>query len=87
MTDKVKALIGKRVRVKRGSGGWGTFCNEESAMWCAGNVPVGSTGTIVEDPDRDHMVQIVWDHGQKPKPGYTFGLDRISHELEEIVDG
>lgn len=86
--ERVKALIGKRVRVARGTiveydrpaKGY-----HDTAMWCAGHVPVGSTGTIVDMPDSVCLVQIIWDHGQVPyKEGYAFGLSRIGGELEEI---
>lgn len=85
---RTKALVGKRVRVKRGTikefdrpaKGY-----HETAMWCAGHVPVGSTGTIVDFPTSPCLVQIIWDHGQRPyKSDYVFGLSRIAGELEEI---
>ena len=87
MYERVKALIGKRVRVARGtrvdmrrvSDGYHPWM-----IWCAGNVPVGSEGTIVDDPNSPCLVQVEWDSGQKPAKGYTFGLSSIGYGLEEI---
>ena len=79
MSD-VSHLIGKRVRVTRATIGVDDNC----AWWCAGHVPVGSTGTIIEIPGNKRMGQIKWDHGQQPKTGYVFGIDEIGYELEEV---
>jgi len=89
--DKVKALIGKRVKIVRGTPTGhrtpGAPAYYDVSMWCAGDVPVGSTGTIVDAPSKC-LVQVEWDHGQKPKEGYFFGLSAIrpEHGMEEITD-
>ena len=87
---KAENLIGRRVRVRRGTKVNLARASEgyhDYAIWIAGNVPIGSTGTLVELPDSGHMVQVKWDHDQEPKPGYVFGVTSISNELEEIFDG
>lgn len=90
--EKVKALVGKRIKIVRGTPTGhrtpGAPAYYDVSMWCAGDVPVGSTGTIVDLPGSTCLCQIEWDHGQKPKPGYAFGISAIrpEHGFEEIHD-
>ena len=77
--EDISKLVGKRVRVHRATHGL------EHALWNAGAVAVGSTGTIVDAPV-GVVAQIKWDHGQKPVTGYFFGVSTLDHELEEITD-
>ena len=85
--NRYDKLIGKRVRVHRGTTRNFSRLSEGfhlDAKWIAGDVPVGSTGTIV----KGHLAipEIAWDHGQEPKEGYVFGVSSIRCELEEITD-
>ena len=100
-----KSLVGKRVKVIRGTRDENCLdrngCYKQAtatskrfdySMWIAGNVPVGSTGTIVESPETTgDLCKIIWDHGQEPKDGYVFGVDHRSFwadfpELEIISE-
>jgi len=87
---EILKFIGSRVKVVRGTPktiGWSTKTEYfDHVKWIAGNVPVGSTGTIVEIPDNNVIVQIVWDHGQEPIKGYVFGVMNLGQSLELIED-
>ena len=88
--NEILDLIGSRVKVVRGTPktiGWPTKTEYfDHVKWIAGNVPVGSTGTIVEVPNNNVIVQIVWDHDQLPKSGYVFGVVNFGQTLELIED-
>lgn len=77
--------IGKRVKVIKQTDRCINIVGQPVALWCAGRVPVGSTGTIVVYSDT--MDQIVWDHGQKPKDGYIFGFVSFKHCGLELLKG
>jgi len=77
-----KAEIGMRVKIARGTSN-GEDGALQHAIWIAGEVPAGSTGTVVAG-SLDGTLQIVWDHGPEPKAGYEFGVGRLAFEVEEI---
>lgn len=80
-------LIGRRVKVVRGTikvMGRPSNGYHDCVIWIAGDVPIGSTGRIVDYPESSVLLQIEWDHDQKPKEGYIFGLTMIDDTLELI---
>ena len=91
----MKNIIGKRVIVAKGTrldrciDGNGHYKPEneqttrsEFQMWIAGDVPVGSTGTVIEG---EYMPQIKWDDNRQPKEGYTFGITSLDDSIREIT--
>ncbi len=88
--EKISELEGKRVRLVVGDKGkWfdqkeGRMVNTERSVadWIAGEVPVGTVGTI--RPFTRIVMQIVWD-GIKPKAGYVFGTTDETLKRMEVL--
>lgn len=87
---KVKPVVGMRVRVFQGERNWnGPGKHHINAVWIAGEVPVGTEGTIyvekIDGNEKRPMFAVKFD-GIEPKPGYFFGMsdDNISGSLQVI---
>ena len=78
--EGISQLEGKRVRLLVGDRDYRTKLETDIGQWIAGDVPVGTVGTI--RPFTPILMQIVWD-GITPKVGYVFGAtDKTLQSLE-----
>jgi hypothetical protein len=66
------------MRVELLPGGKNDFAEGKAHLWCAGKVPTGSIGTIVQDaPEYGYYgLHVVWDN-VRPKKGNVFGINTI----------
>ena len=86
----VKPVVGMRVRVFQGEQNYnGPGKHHDKAVWIAGEVPVGTEGTIytenVGGDVKRPMFAVKFD-GIEPKKGYFFGMgdEQIPSSLQVI---
>lgn len=77
---KLQEMVGRRVRLLTGDED--SFGRTDKGLWIAGDVPVGTIGTI--QPFTRYLMQIVWD-GITPKTDYVFGATDATLSRLEIL--
>lgn len=80
------AVPGMRIKLIRGEQNYyGQGKHSEFGEWIAGQIPVGSTGTVQIQNDKHKPLCIIWDHNPTPKAGYYWGIYTINDSFE-IID-
>ena len=95
---KVNKIIGKRCIVTKGTrlgrsiNRNGQYISDDDydgdyssvQMWIAGDILIGTIGTIVYYSHS--MCQIIWDDKRSPKDGYSWCIDQFNNSIQHFKE-